>query len=339
MATPITSLSDREIRSRLAAVAREAVRSPAIDAVVLFGSRARGDSHPDSDWDVALIANSDLGHPDMVAARKRIERLDRHAAFEVWERTTQYLRENGDKSNLTAGAVVTQGVALAGEWPLARAEKDGRLVMNLDIMRVQQAGVCEFIASGWLAAGMQYGESDPDTRRVSYLSGLAAELLAKDIVASHYVQPVRSHDFFGLADQLEHLPLQEWESVEQRREEIDALREMNGITVKLHLGIYSDHPEEKESLEKGIRRLLLTMKLQARWLSRCADRGPEWNQAAQDAGRKMLKTAATLRSMPTDSHHGLLEILPNEVVQSIIEWEANAHGLCGDPVWSGRRPR
>ena len=339
MATPITGLSDREIRSRLAAVAREAVRSPAIDAVVLFGSRARGDSHPDSDWDVALIANSDLGHPDMVATRKRIERLDRHAAFEVWERTTQYLRENADKSNLMAGAVVTQGVALAGEWPLARAEKDGRLIMDLDIMRVQQAGVCEFIASGWLAAGMQYGESDPDTRRVSYLSGLAAELLAKDIVASHSVQPARSHDLFGLADQLEHLPLQAWESVEQRREEVEALREMNGITVKLHLGIYSDHPAEKESLEKGIRRLLLTMKLQARWLSRCADRGPDWNQAARDAGRKMLKTAATLRSMPTDSHHNLLEILPNGVVQSIIDWEANAHGLCGDPVWSGRRPR
>ena len=183
-----------------------------------------------------------------------------------------------------------------------------------------------------LAAGMQYGESDPDTRRVSYLSGLAAELLAKDIIASHSVQPARSRDLFGLAEHLERLPLQPWESEEQRREEVEALREMNGITVKLHLGVYSDHPAETESLEKGIRRLLLTMKLQARWLSRCAGRGPEWNRAARDAGRKMLKTAVTLRSIPTDSHHNLLEILPTEVVQSVVDWEANARGLCSDPV-------
>lgn len=325
-----TGLSDRDVRNRLLAVAREAVRSPAIDAVVLFGSRARGDFRPDSDWDVALIAKADCGHPDVLATRKRIEGLGQHAEFEIWERTTQYLRENAGRSNLVAGAVATQGVPLAGQWPLTPAEHDGQQSMDLEIMRVQQAGVCEFIASGWLAAGMQYGDSDPDARRVSYLSGLAAELLAKDIVASHSVQPVRSHDLYGLAEQLEGLPLQAWESEEQRTEEVEALREMNGITARLHLGVYIDHPTESESLEKGIHRLLLAMKLQARWLARCASRGSEWNRAARDAGRKMLKTAGTLRAMPTDSGRNLFDVLPNAAVHTIIEWEATARGLCGD---------
>ena len=330
MAMRNTGLSDRDVRKRLRAVAREAVRSPAIDAVVLFGSRARGDFRPDSDWDVALIANSDCGHPDVLATRKRIESLGQHAEFEIWERTTQYLRENASRSNLVAGGVATQGVPLAGQWPLTPAAHGGQQSMDLEIMRVQQAGVCEFIASGWLAAGMQYGESNPDTRRVSYLSGLAAELLAKDIIASHSVQPVRYHNLNGLAEQLEGLPLQAWESEEHRAEEVEALREMNGITARLHLGVYIDHPTEGESLEKGIRRLLLAMKLQASWLARCASRGSEWNRAARDAGRKMLKTARTLRAMPTDSGRDLFDVLPSEAVHTIIEWEASARGLCGD---------
>ena len=54
-----------------------------LDRIVLFGSRARGDAHPDSDYDVAVFLNS---LPDRWAeldrlARLRVEMLDETGAF------------------------------------------------------------------------------------------------------------------------------------------------------------------------------------------------------------------------------------------------------------------
>ena len=39
------------------------------EAVYLFGSRARGDHHEDSDWDLALIPPDDAGHRDLQRSR------------------------------------------------------------------------------------------------------------------------------------------------------------------------------------------------------------------------------------------------------------------------------
>ncbi len=36
---------------------------PEIRAVLLFGSRARGDARPDSDWDICVVVDGDSGNP------------------------------------------------------------------------------------------------------------------------------------------------------------------------------------------------------------------------------------------------------------------------------------
>ena len=43
--------------------------------VILYGSRARGDEHPDSDWDILILVNAktDLDH----------ERIFRHRLYEI----------------------------------------------------------------------------------------------------------------------------------------------------------------------------------------------------------------------------------------------------------------
>lgn len=50
-----TSLLDREIAEQVVAALREGLNERLV-AVVLFGSRARGDANPESDWDVLLLA-------------------------------------------------------------------------------------------------------------------------------------------------------------------------------------------------------------------------------------------------------------------------------------------
>jgi predicted nucleotidyltransferase len=54
---------------RLVARAKD---DPEALAVILFGSRARGDASPGSDFDVCLVLGSKPG-PDLAAARKRLE--------------------------------------------------------------------------------------------------------------------------------------------------------------------------------------------------------------------------------------------------------------------------
>jgi uncharacterized protein len=48
------------IESDLQAVVELARKTPGLDLLVLFGSRARGDSHPGSDWDFGYLAGPEL---------------------------------------------------------------------------------------------------------------------------------------------------------------------------------------------------------------------------------------------------------------------------------------
>jgi hypothetical protein len=42
--------------------ARNLISATSAHQILLFGSRARGDAHPDSDWDLAVILPSEIAH-------------------------------------------------------------------------------------------------------------------------------------------------------------------------------------------------------------------------------------------------------------------------------------
>lgn len=51
----------------LAAVAQLAAETPELDLLLLFGSRARGDVHPGSDWDFGFLAGPGFDPDDLLA--------------------------------------------------------------------------------------------------------------------------------------------------------------------------------------------------------------------------------------------------------------------------------
>ena len=62
--------------TRLRRTAAEAVASiPGIEAVVLYGSRARGTARETSDWDIAILSHA--APDDERAAQKLFDHLDR----------------------------------------------------------------------------------------------------------------------------------------------------------------------------------------------------------------------------------------------------------------------
>ncbi|PYQ56631.1 MAG: hypothetical protein DMF53_24930 [Acidobacteria bacterium] len=60
----------------LQAVAELARKTPGLDLLVLFGSRARGDSHPGSDWDFGYLAGPELDPYDLLARLALLLRTD-----------------------------------------------------------------------------------------------------------------------------------------------------------------------------------------------------------------------------------------------------------------------
>lgn len=54
-------------RPDLQTVAELARKTPGLDLLVLFGSRARGDSHPGSDWDLGYLAGPELDFYGLLA--------------------------------------------------------------------------------------------------------------------------------------------------------------------------------------------------------------------------------------------------------------------------------
>ena len=56
---------------RLAATARS---TAGLDLLIVFGSRARGDARPDSDWDIGYLANETADVPGLLA--RLVEALD-----------------------------------------------------------------------------------------------------------------------------------------------------------------------------------------------------------------------------------------------------------------------
>src|SRR5947208_8672708 len=51
----------------LQAVVELARKTPGLELLLLFGSRARGDSHPRSDWDFGYLAGPELDPYDLLA--------------------------------------------------------------------------------------------------------------------------------------------------------------------------------------------------------------------------------------------------------------------------------
>ena len=256
---PVTTEQD------LVAACRETLRLwPQARAAVLFGSRARGTAHPDSDWDVAIVLEGDhLRHPR--PARSVFPRSDLPADLphvDVWALSEEDLRRNARALGTLPYAVCRDGRVLAGEWngpdPVQMEQEatvnseDWARRMELVMVKVHYA----LASLPTMSASRTWAAGGGDCINLLQNSADAAELLVKAVIERRGVPADRSHDIAGLAARF----------AAERPGQTALTRQMaalNGKSRPHHTAMYEFRLPEPSDVRTAVRRLGGTLDLWA----------------------------------------------------------------------------
>ena len=194
-------------------------RLAGIEAVVLFGSRARGTARQASDWDIAILSHA--APDDERAARRLFGKLERVHPIVM---NPESIEEHCNQGIRIESMIARQGRLLAGDWtpPPCRMEDldmtPEDLKRNLDI-------ATRDLRSAFLALCDAALDDNPYVENVVEDSQQAAETLAKTIVAGFGLSPATVHDLDVLADQLENAYRGRTRDAEERERFAAAIRD------------------------------------------------------------------------------------------------------------------
>lgn len=290
--------TETQILAAIRQAASETAREPGVQTVVLFGSRARGDHDPASDWDIAVVCEDECRN----ACDRLWERIGapaRHNEINVVPVAASDIREHSDKRNRLESALAKQAVPLAGTWPLSCSLSQRRTQMDFEESLGQHMIVVACIRHCWQSlSDVHDGTNWNDVSKLAIPTSIqAAELLAKEIIAGYDLQPEAVHNLDKLADSLESAPLPSGMRAEDREYDVAAIRAMNGASHFNRLIHYRNHPSRNlpESMLIVQNRVETAMNLQASWIERCLHRGPEWKRFAIEVARIIRKSARDLK--------------------------------------------
>ena len=270
--------------------AAEAVDSiPGIEAVVLYGSRARGTARETSDWDIAILSRA--APDDERAATKLFGQIERVEPIVMHPESIDEYCNTGTRIE---AAIARQGRLLAGDWTPPRCRIEDLDVESDDLKRNLNVGTSDL-------CGAFLGLCNAAVRELLYSpkvvedSQQAAESLAKSIIAGFGLSPVTVHDLCELATQLENAYRGRTRGAEDRRWFAAAIRELDGKTKIAHVARY--HASPVEWPERTAKRMRSTMRLQTEWLRWYAERNPEFRNVAAEAGDEIADAASVIEEM------------------------------------------
>ena len=277
-------------QERLRRTAAEAVGSiPGIEAVVLYGSRARGTARATSDWDVAILSHA--APEGEQAATKLFGELERVHPIVM---KPESIEAHCNEGTRIESAIARQGRLLAGDWipPPCRIEDldvpTEDLGTTLDIATIDLRGAFLVLCDAAFKERLY-------SPKVVEESQQAAEALAKCIIAGFGLSPVTVHDLDALATQLENAYRGRIRGAEDRRRFAAAIRELDGNTKAAHKARYDKGPVEPPA--RTAARIASTLRLQTAWLRWYATRHPEMREAAVAAGREIADAAGLVEKM------------------------------------------
>ena len=276
--------------ARLRRTATEAVASiPGIEAVVLFGSRARGTARATSDWDIAILSHASAENEQ--AASRLFSDLERVHPIMV---NPESLDAHCNRGIRIESAIARQGKLLAGNWTPPRCRSEDLDVAAEDIGNNLDIATGDLRSTFLSLCDVAFKGRTYEPRIVEY-SQQAAETLAKTVIAGFGLSPVAVHDPNALATQLENAYRDRVRGAEARRRFAAALRDLDGNTKAAHKARYHKGPVERPA--RTAERISRTLRLQTEWLRWYTTHNPEMQEATVAAGREIADAAGLVQGM------------------------------------------
>ena len=273
----------------MTATTQERLRRTAAEAVVLYGSRARGTARATSDWDIAILSHA--SPEDEQAARRLFGELERVHPIVM---NPESIEAHCDQGTRIESAIARQGQLLAGEWIPPRCRSEDLDVTAEDIGDNLDIATRD-VRSAFLALCDAAFKGQSYVPNVVEDSQQAAETLAKTIIAGFGLSPTAVHDLNALATQLENAYRSRTRSAEARRRFAAAIRELDGNTEAAHKARYHKGPVEPPA--RTAERIASTLRLQTGWLRWYATHNPEMREASVAAGREIADAAGLVEGM------------------------------------------
>ena len=255
---------------------------PGVEAVVLFGSRARGTAHPKSDWDVAVLSRA-----DSAVERSACRLLGEHERVNAIMLRPEAIEEYRDRATRLEAAIVRQGRLLAGTWSRPQCRRE-HLEMEPDEFREDLEVATWDIQNAVTLLCDAALDEDEYVPNLVELSQQAAEAVAKSIVAGHGLTPIATHELNELATQLENA-YRGRRGGDERRLLAQAIRE---LTRAAHGARYARGRVEEPA--DTVERLLRVQRLQTRWIRSCVEQHPDMRAPAKALGQRIATAAKRL---------------------------------------------
>ena len=256
-----------------------------IEAVVLFGSRARGTAHPKSDWAVAVLSRA-----DSAVEQSACRLLGEHEHVNAIVLRPEAIEEYRDRATRLEAAIARQGRLLAGTWSRPQCRRE-HLEMEPDEFRQDLEISIRDIENAVTQPCNAALDHDEYVPNLVELSQQAAEAVAKSIVAGHGLTPIATHELDELAKQLENA-CRGRRGGEARRLLAQAIRELNGNTRAAHGARYARGRVEEPA--DTVVRFLRVQRLQTRWIRSCAEQHPDMRVPAKALGQRIATAANRL---------------------------------------------
>ena len=322
------------VPAALRTAAEGAVRDiPGVEAAVLFGSRARDDWREDSDWDLALVTNGDLGREAEQAACRRLRVAGLHV--EAQALPAEWLRREADAFGRIAYPIVREGHVIAGTW--TRPAAGGETAMEPEIYRTFIDNALRFLRDAIdelarLPSGRP-GLDRAGSRKVIAASADAAEHLVKAMRGRVAGDGGWGHNLADLARPL---------SDAGRTDLHAAVLALNGDSADGHQAAYgaaARRPPRPDDARRAAERLAGTARLLVVELGEAAaddSFGPEAVAAAEEAAdlfseaAALLHAAEALGSAPAGEALVDAAAAGRSVLLAALEGSAAALGCIGD---------
>ena len=310
-----------ELAQRMLAKVQEA------DAIVLFGSRARGDADEQSDWDLIVRSRALLPHNLLV--------LEGFTPEDGWVGgcgTVQSVSlsdyeaaHHAGEDNSLAVAWSREGTVIAGADALIGEARCKRLNMNERKIEELTRAALRKIRTAWASISEAHEENTTadDVLEIAPEVVNACEMVAKLNTYSHGILGAKTHNLHSLHNQL----LDEAGGNKAVAEDAKAIASMNGATATTRLTLYgrSDldektraQVEEDMRWERTAQRWQTLLALHVRTLERLQQQDGPAATAASDAIRK-CRTAGQ-RMMRDDADREILKKIPSEARRATRLW-------------------